>query len=182
MTSADNNPTGMPRWTPERKAVVKRMWENGATASQIAAELRDGATRSAILGLVKRMKLKAHGIMNGLDGVQYHYPKVKRTRSMPISVTKDKSQSGHSKANAIGGGILRRTEIRMDTPQFNSASPALKGMAWDHLPGAHPVPLLHHTECKWIGLDGLWCNEPKQAGSSWCPAHHARAFQKLVTG
>lgn len=163
MTSADNNMTGAPRWSVEDKQRIRDFWNNGETASQIAARIGNGTTRSAILGVLHRMGAKTG-------------------KRMPITVTKDQSLSGQGKSRGISAGILRRTEIRLDSPDFNSASPMLKGSAWQPLPGSSPVPLMDHNGCKWIvGPDNLWCNEPKQGGSSWCPAHHARAFQKRVT-
>jgi GcrA cell cycle regulator len=45
-------------WTDERIATLKRMWEGGATASEIAAEL-GGVSRNAVIGKAHRLGLKA---------------------------------------------------------------------------------------------------------------------------
>jgi GcrA cell cycle regulator len=45
-------------WTEERIATLKRMWESGATASEIAAEL-GGVSRNAVIGKAHRLGLKA---------------------------------------------------------------------------------------------------------------------------
>lgn len=45
-------------WTDERIATLKRMWEGGATASQIATEL-GGVSRNAVIGKAHRLGLKA---------------------------------------------------------------------------------------------------------------------------
>ncbi|OGS51717.1 MAG: GcrA cell cycle regulator [Erythrobacter sp. RIFCSPHIGHO2_12_FULL_63_10] len=45
-------------WTDERIATLKRMWEGGATASQIADEL-GGVSRNAVIGKAHRLDLKA---------------------------------------------------------------------------------------------------------------------------
>ncbi|OBX19595.1 GcrA cell cycle regulator [Erythrobacter sp. QSSC1-22B] len=45
-------------WTDERIATLKKMWEGGSTASQIAEEL-GGVSRNAVIGKAHRLDLKA---------------------------------------------------------------------------------------------------------------------------
>jgi GcrA cell cycle regulator len=45
-------------WTDERIATLKKMWESGSTASQIADEL-GGVSRNAVIGKAHRLGLKA---------------------------------------------------------------------------------------------------------------------------
>ncbi|AOL22942.1 GcrA cell cycle regulator [Erythrobacter litoralis] len=45
-------------WTDERIAMLKKMWEGGATASQIAEEL-GGVSRNAVIGKAHRLGLKS---------------------------------------------------------------------------------------------------------------------------
>jgi GcrA cell cycle regulator len=45
-------------WTDERTATLKKMWEGGATASQIADEL-GGVSRNAVIGKAHRLGLKS---------------------------------------------------------------------------------------------------------------------------
>lgn len=45
-------------WTEERIATLKKMWESGSTASQIADEL-GGVSRNAVIGKAHRLGLKA---------------------------------------------------------------------------------------------------------------------------
>lgn len=46
-------------WTDDRVDRLKTLWHEGRTAEQIAAELQNGITRSAVLGKVYRMGLSA---------------------------------------------------------------------------------------------------------------------------
>ena len=43
-------------WTDERVELLKKLWNDGLSASQIAAEL-GGITRNAVIGKVHRLKL-----------------------------------------------------------------------------------------------------------------------------
>ena len=45
-------------WTDERIATLTKMWEGGATASEIATEL-GGVSRNAVIGKAHRLGLKA---------------------------------------------------------------------------------------------------------------------------
>jgi GcrA cell cycle regulator len=44
-------------WTEERVELLKRLWNEGLSASQIATKLSDGVTRNAVIGKVHRLNL-----------------------------------------------------------------------------------------------------------------------------
>ena len=46
-------------WTDERIAILKRGWEGGKTATQIAEELGEGVTRNAVIGKAHRLGLES---------------------------------------------------------------------------------------------------------------------------
>ncbi|MDE2018174.1 MAG: GcrA cell cycle regulator, partial [Hyphomicrobiales bacterium] len=46
-------------WTKERVETLDKLWQEGRTASQIAAELGHGVTRNAVIGKVHRLGLSA---------------------------------------------------------------------------------------------------------------------------
>ena len=47
-------------WTPERVEILKKMWSEGQSASQVAGEL-GGVTRNAVIGKVHRLGLSNRG-------------------------------------------------------------------------------------------------------------------------
>ena len=47
-------------WTEERIEVLTKLWAEGLSASQIAAELGGGASRNAVLGKAHRLGLVRH--------------------------------------------------------------------------------------------------------------------------
>lgn len=53
-------------WTDERVEMLKRMWAEGASASQIAKELKD-VTRNAVIGKVHRLGL-SNRVLPGEEG------------------------------------------------------------------------------------------------------------------
>ena len=64
-------------WTDERVELLKKLWGDGLSASQIAAELGGGMTRNAVLGKSHRLGL----VRNGAAGVSTPRP---RTVSRPL--------------------------------------------------------------------------------------------------
>ncbi len=58
-------------WTDERVELLKKLWADGLSASQIAAEL-GGITRNAVIGKVHRL---------GLSGRAKARPRARRARA-----------------------------------------------------------------------------------------------------
>ncbi|WP_095012620.1 GcrA family cell cycle regulator [Tsuneonella mangrovi] len=68
-------------WTDERIATLKKMWESGSTASQIADEL-GGVSRNAVIGKAHRLGLKSRP-----SPVKAHEekPKKKKAKAAPAA-------------------------------------------------------------------------------------------------
>src|ERR1041385_7953064 len=56
MTFLDQKRTEMQTWTDDRVELIKKLWGDGLSASQIAGEL-GGITRNAVIGKVHRLGL-----------------------------------------------------------------------------------------------------------------------------
>lgn len=63
------------RWTDDRIETLKRLWEQGLTCSQIAAELGGGLTKNGVIGKVTRLNLPRR------KGLNDSHLAVKGTRS-----------------------------------------------------------------------------------------------------
>jgi GcrA cell cycle regulator len=48
-------------WTDERVELLKKLWSDGLSASQIATEIGGGITRNAVIGKVHRLGLSGRG-------------------------------------------------------------------------------------------------------------------------
>ncbi len=63
-------------WTDERVELLRKLWLEGLSASQIASALQNGITRNAVIGKVHRL---------GLSGrVKASAPSVPRVRTKPL--------------------------------------------------------------------------------------------------
>ncbi|MGF1606095.1 MAG: GcrA family cell cycle regulator [Rhodothalassiaceae bacterium] len=63
-------------WNDERIELLKKLWDQGLSASQIAAELGTGVTRNAVIGKAHRLGLKPR-------------PSPLKTEAKPVIQTKD---------------------------------------------------------------------------------------------
>ena len=68
-------------WTDERVEMLKKLWQDGLSASQIAGEL-GGVTRNAVIGKVHRLGLSGRGQPTTSIKRQRrtHPPAIRRTR------------------------------------------------------------------------------------------------------
>jgi GcrA cell cycle regulator len=114
-------------WTEERIDRLKKMWHDGATASQIAEDL-GGVSRNAVIG-------KAHRL--GLE-----------QRPSPVKPGEEKDV----KKPAPAAAAPKAAAPKADTPREATAGPAAAAP-----PAAHPAPQQPRTEIQYrsIGPGGF---------------------------
>ena len=141
-------------WTDERVEVLKKLWSEGLSASQIAKEL-GGVTRNAVIGKVHRL---------GLSG--------RATPSRPPSRVVRMHRPRPALRPALRTGL--------PTP---SAAPAIP-VSPEPMPNGEFATVLDLSEhiCKWpIGDPGdpqfQFCGRKTKAGAPYCEAHAEQAFQ-----
>ncbi|SFR17948.1 GcrA family cell cycle regulator [Poseidonocella sedimentorum] len=182
-------------WTDERVELLKKMWGEGQSASQIAKEL-GGVTRNAVIGKVHRL-----GLSNRTSGAS---PAAKPAKEA------DKAQEP-AKPAAARKSAAPQPEAEAPKPQPVTTTPARKQI----IPAGQPLPpqpsaneidpaalakvnevekkakklsLMELTErtCKWpVGdpaTEDFWfCGLPVQPGKPYCEAHVGVAFQPMST-
>src|SRR5664279_711646 len=107
-------------WTEERVELLKKLWLEGLSASQIAGVLGEGVTRNAVIGKVHRLKLTGRAKPANstprarsaprAPGVRRVSPGMSRPSSGIASMMKSRSMPGG------GGGMTHgATALKMDT-------------------------------------------------------------------
>jgi GcrA cell cycle regulator len=159
-------------WNDERVELLKKLWSDGLSASQIAGRL-GGVTRNAVIGKVHRLGLSGRATTSRM--------KSHRPRTRPQVAT-----------NAPGA-----KNQRLMKPRFAAVgNPALRNLYMgDNEPYTPPaeeveIPLkerkyiqtLTENCCRWpIGdpqlADFHFCGKKKVAGLPYCELHARRAFQ-----
>ena len=185
-------------WTDERVDVLKRMWSDGQSASQIAKEL-GGVTRNAVIGKVHRL-----GLSNRNDdadagtapAVEAATPVSPPPAPDPAPVQPEpepveEPEAPEAPAVVITTFAQRRAIVPAGQPlppqpSANEISPEALASVREVEKTARKLTLMELTErtCKWpIGdpaTDKFWfCGLPSQPGKPYCEAHVSVAFQPM---
>ncbi len=157
-------------WTNERVELLKKLWTEGHSASQIANEL-GGVTRNAVIGKVHRLGL------SGRAKAPAAAAKPRRSRSTGTSSTRSPSQP-----QTQGATVLKAEAVPAPVAV---AKPEAEPIA-ELVPISERATILSLTErtCKWpIGDPGsedfYFCGRNSDAGVPYC-AHHCKiAYQPV---
>ncbi len=188
-------------WTDERVELLKKMWGEGQSASQIAKEL-GGVTRNAVIGKVHRLGLSNRNS----GGSKAAEPKEKPAAApaavapKPAAAAKPKPQpkteparpaAAQPAADAKPATPARRQIIPAGQPlppqpSANEISPEALAKVNEIEKKAKKLSLMELTErtCKWpVGdpaTEDFWfCGLPSQQGKPYCEAHVGVAFQPM---
>ena len=184
-------------WTDERVEMLRTMWSEGKSASQIAKEL-GGVTRNAVIGKVHRL-----GLSNRVGGSDRPEEEAEAgafaEAPAPEPTPEPETESQHAAAGAAGAG--RPTTAREAPPAVRTKSsgqpmppqPAGSEISPEALANlaevakkARRLSLMQLSErtCKWpVGdpaTDDFWfCGLPTVPGKPYCETHVAVAFQPM---
>jgi GcrA cell cycle regulator len=192
-------------WTDERVELLKKMWNDGASASQIAKEL-GGVTRNAVIGKVHRL-----GLSNRVGGEaeaevaeaapaapppkpaepKVEPPKAAEPKPAP-AVERPAPQAAAPAAPSnvtplpLRKAIIPAGQPLPPQPSLNEISPEALASVREVEKKAKRLTLMELTErtCKWpIGdpaTEDFWfCGLPSQPGKPYCEAHVGVAFQPM---
>ncbi|MGH1368272.1 MAG: GcrA family cell cycle regulator [Maritimibacter sp.] len=187
-------------WTDERVDILKKMWGEGQSASQIAKEL-GGVTRNAVIGKVHRLGLsnragggastskapakdKAKAAPAKKPAPPKKAPPTKSGR--PAPETKSAEPAPVPKPISSRKQIIPAGQPLPPQPSANEISPEALAKVNEVEKGAKRLSLMELTEktCKWpIGdpaTEDFWfCGLGVQAGKPYCEAHVSVAFQPM---
>ena len=189
-------------WTDERVETLKKMWNEGQSASQIAKEL-GGVTRNAVIGKVHRL-----GLSNRTGVAPQPAPPAPQTApSAPAQPTAARPEPAPAPApqakpepkteaededdapipmSAARRAIIPAGQPLPPQPSANEISPEALAKVSEIEKGAKKLTLMELTEktCKWpVGdpaTDNFWfCGLPTQSGKPYCEAHVGVALQPM---
>jgi len=186
-------------WTDDRVEILKKMWGEGQSASQIAKEL-GGVTRNAVIGKVHRLGLSNRTTAGAAAKAE---PKAKAT---PKAAPKAKAPPAEPAPKPASEKPDLKTEpaIAPQTnlparkqiipagqplppqPSANEISPEALAKVNEIEKKAKKLSLMELTErtCKWpVGdpaTEDFWfCGLPVKQGKPYCEAHVGVAFQPM---
>jgi GcrA cell cycle regulator len=150
-------------WTDDRVELLKKLWSDGLSASQIAAEL-GGISRNSVIGKVHRL---------GLSG---------RAKSPSSSVPRQRKPRAHSHMIRIQrGGVRGNTAL---APMFEADVEPEPELIDNIIPIAQRCTILelNDSKCHWpIGdpssADFFFCGGKTLEGLPYCGYHSRVAYQ-----
>ncbi|MCV2893519.1 GcrA family cell cycle regulator [Lentibacter sp. XHP0401] len=189
-------------WTDDRVEVLKKMWGEGQSASQIAKEL-GGVTRNAVIGKVHRLGLSNRTTTGAAKtdakpstaapkkpskpkaAPAAKKPKVAETAPVEASSEPEVEPKPIPKS-AARRAIIPAGQPLPPQPSNNEISAEALAKVSEVEKKAKRLTLMELTErtCKWpVGdpaTDDFWfCGLPTQSGKPYCEAHVGVAFQPM---
>ncbi|HUV32684.1 MAG TPA: GcrA family cell cycle regulator [Devosiaceae bacterium] len=164
-------------WTDERVELLKRLWMEGLSASQIAAELGEGVTRNAVIGKVHRLKLS--GRAKPTSGV----PRARKPRS---TAPRRMSTSAVGGRRSVNAPMIGATALQISPDDEEMLEAALDRAVELYIPPQERVDLLSLTEttCKWPIGDPMsdefyFCGRDSDESRPYCEFHSRRAYHTI---
>lgn len=184
-------------WTDERVELLKKMWGEGQSASQIAKEL-GGVTRNAVIGKVHRLGLSnrtsgsSKPAAPAKESAPKPAPKAAEPAPKPEPAKAEKPEPAPepaarpSNVTPLRKPIVPAGQPLPPQPSANEISPEALAKVREVETHAKRISLMELTErtCKWpIGDpatdDFYFCGLPVQQGKPYCEAHVGVAFQPM---
>jgi GcrA cell cycle regulator len=149
-------------WTDERVELLKKLWGEGLSASQIAGRL-GSVTRNAVIGKVHRLGLSGRATTSRMKS---HRPR-QRMASKRLAKTR---------FSPMGNPAFRALYAEAEAYQ-----PPVEELVIP-LNERRTIPTLTECDCRWpIGdpqmSDFHFCGKKKVPGLPYCEFHARRAFQ-----
>ena len=163
-------------WTDERVELLKRLWTEGLSASQIAARLSQGVTRNAVIGKVHRLNLAGRA-----QQPRSSVPRVRQTREP----SHPGARGRHIHLPTHGANALKPT-MRAEPQPRPLPIPEPKPLRLVDQPLDGRITILHLSDktCKWPSGDPghddfCFCGHKPREGSPYCEYHARIAYQPL---
>ncbi|MCA3559542.1 MAG: GcrA cell cycle regulator [Aestuariivirga sp.] len=165
-------------WTDERVELLKKLWTEGLSASQIAGRLGNGVTRNAVIGKVHRLNLSGR-----VQQQRVTAPRAPRKQREPSLAPR---AGGSMPSMPTAGSAALKPMMRAETHIRPAAIPEPQPLRLVDLPKDGRVTILHLSDktCKWpIGDPGsedfCFCGHGPREGSPYCEYHARLAYQPI---
>ncbi len=181
-------------WTDERVELLKKLWLEGLSASQIAGVLAEGVTRNAVIGKVHRLKLTGRAKPASSAPRARTAPRAPGVRristggggaSRPGSSSSSGIASMMKSRNMSAGAVQGATALKMEE-EFQREVYVAPQVQELYIPEDQRLSLLQLNEhtCKWpigdpLTPDFYFCGQHSDEGKPYCEFHSRRAYHQL---
>jgi GcrA cell cycle regulator len=159
-------------WTDERVELLRKLWSEGLSASQIATQL-GGVSRNAVIGKVHRLKLSARGRTSSTQ------PRVKKAATAAPA-----PKAAPRPARPVATASVGATALAIQFDAEPVARQVIRTSENVVLPISRNLTLIQLTErtCKWPNGDPLseefsFCGNEAGENAPYCGYHSKVAYQ-----
>jgi GcrA cell cycle regulator len=172
-------------WTDERVELLKKLWMEGLSASQIAAELGDGVTRNAVIGKVHRLKLSARAKPTNTAPRARPAARPAAPRRVASPSASSASMSAKPRVSMARPQVMGATALAM-APEMETELYVAPAAAELFIPEDKRLNLLQLNEhtCKWpigdpLSKDFYFCGQHSLETGPYCDFHSRRAYHQM---
>lgn len=173
-------------WNDERVETLKRLWNQGLSASQIAGELGHGITRNAVIGKVHRLGLS--GRAKSPSAATSRPRKSTRAPSHPMghsNMGRIRQSAGSSASGmsmpTMRGSLALSASLPMMSPIIEYQPAPIEDVV---VPMAERITLmeLRESTCRWpfgdpSSAEFRFCGASSPIGTPYCEFHSKLAYQ-----
>jgi GcrA cell cycle regulator len=163
-------------WTDERVELLRKLWLDGLSASQIAAELSNGITRNAVIGKVHRLglsgRVKAPGTVGSSDAA-------------PAARAKPAAPQRPATPRPIAPVVIGATALALKPRATPAPAPAPRESVVIPLTERVTIMELREAMCRWplgdpTNPEFRFCGaRTSEAGAPYCVSHAQLAYQPV---
>ena len=176
-------------WTDERVDLLRKLWGEGLSASQIAAQI-GGVSRNAVIGKVHRMKLSNQG-RAAAPGTQKKMAQVEAEAPQAAAAVPTQASQPLARAAVAAAAVMRpvtasvgATALQAEFDAEPIIRPVMRSSDNVVVPISRRLRLVQLTErtCKWPNGDPLaedfsFCGNDCGDNGPYCRYHARIAFQ-----
>jgi GcrA cell cycle regulator len=173
-------------WTDERVELLRKLWNQGLSASQIATELNHGITRNAVIGKVHRLGLSGRAKTPTAQATRPR--KVTRAPSHPLTHGSSRSSSvgAYSSASAMSSPVRGNLALAAQPSALLSPVADFEVQPFEDVvvPMSERITImeLRETTCRWpfgdpSSPDFRFCGGESPIGTPYCAFHSRIAYQ-----
>jgi GcrA cell cycle regulator len=161
-------------WTDERVELLRVLWLDGRSASQISAQLGMGVTRNAVIGKVHRL-----GLSGRTKSSAPAAPRVRqRTAPSHRPPVVNRSSGGHSHGHAVRGN----NALAIQADHLMDIEPIVYEDVVVPISPRVTIVELKESMCRWplgdpTSAEFRYCGSQSQSSGPYCAYHGKMAYQ-----
>ncbi len=171
-------------WTEERVGHLSRLWLEGRSASQIAAELGGGVSRNAVIGKVHRLGLSGRTVIQPAEQAAVVTTHPPQARAEPLVPAQE--LQAHVAPAPVSTEAKPRLEVAPAAVPITFDMPVLRSTKDVVIPLSDRVTILELSAamCRWplgdpTSAEFRFCGCRATGSTPYCSEHARVAFQPV---